>query len=83
MAPEGGVGKTSLARIYAKALCCEQGPTTDPCGHCESCEAINAGSHEDVIEIDGASNNGVDEVRSLKENNILYSAKISVSNLHH
>ena len=41
--------------------------TTDPCGHCESCEAINAGSHEDVIEIDGTSNNGVDEVRSLKE----------------
>ncbi len=62
-----GVGKTSLARIYAKALCCEKGPTIEPCGDCLSCDAVATGSHEDVVEIDGASNNGVDEVRALKE----------------
>ncbi len=62
-----GIGKTSVARIYAKALNCEGKTKPEPCGVCHSCEAITAGNHEDVIEIDGASNNGVDEVRALKE----------------
>lgn len=62
-----GIGKTSVARIYAKALNCEGKTKPEPCGTCYSCEAISVGNHEDVIEIDGASNNGVDEVRALKE----------------
>ncbi len=62
-----GVGKTSLARILAKALNCEQGPTVDPCGICASCRAVTAGTAVDVIEIDGASNNSVDDIRNLRE----------------
>jgi DNA polymerase-3 subunit gamma/tau len=62
-----GVGKTSLARILAKALNCEQGPTVDPCGACASCRAVAAGTAVDVIEIDGASNNSVDDIRDLRE----------------
>ena len=62
-----GIGKTTTARIYAKALNCTQAEDSEPCGRCDSCQAIMAGSHEDVIEIDGASHNGVDEVRALKE----------------
>lgn len=62
-----GIGKTTTARLYAKALNCEQGPTSDPCGTCASCLAITIGSHEDVLEIDGASNTGVDDVRALRE----------------
>jgi DNA polymerase III subunit gamma/tau len=62
-----GVGKTTFARLYAKALNCENGPTPTPCSTCESCRLIARGSHEDVVEIDGASNNGVDEVRRLQE----------------
>ena len=62
-----GIGKTTIARIYARALNCEQGPTADPCGVCPSCEAIAQGVHEDVLEIDGASHNGVDEIRTLQE----------------
>ncbi len=62
-----GVGKTSLARLYAKALNCENGITPSPCGICENCLAIARCHHEDVYEIDGASHNGVDEIRSLKE----------------
>ncbi|HYX32578.1 MAG TPA: DNA polymerase III subunit gamma/tau [Oligoflexus sp.] len=62
-----GVGKTTSARIYAKALNCENGPTADPCDVCASCMAIVAGNHEDVLEIDGASNTGVDDVRALQE----------------
>lgn len=62
-----GVGKTSLARIYARALNCEDKSSSEPCGTCSSCVAIAEGHHEDVVEIDGASNNGVDEVRALRE----------------
>ena len=63
-----GTGKTTLARIYAKALNCEHEDLSHrPCGVCESCNAIALGNHEDVLEIDGASHNGVDEVRQLQE----------------
>lgn len=63
-----GIGKTSLARIFAKALNCEKGPTATPCDVCDSCREIAAGTSMDVMEIDGASNNGVDQVRELREN---------------
>src|SRR3954452_20303011 len=63
-----GVGKTSTARILAKALNCEKGPTATPCNKCENCKAITSGEDIDVLEIDGASNNGVDEVRELRSN---------------
>jgi DNA polymerase-3 subunit gamma/tau len=63
-----GIGKTSLARIFAKALNCKNGPTITPCGKCPSCIDITAARSLDVIEIDGASNNGVDQVRDLRDN---------------
>ena len=63
-----GVGKTSTARILAKALNCEKGPTATPCGECDICKNIAAGEDVDVLEIDGASNNGVDEIRELRSN---------------
>src|SRR5262245_142288 len=63
-----GVGKTTTARILAKALNCKQGPTTTPCDRCDSCESISSGDDVDVIEIDGASNRGIDEVRELRQN---------------
>src|SRR5262245_60151324 len=63
-----GVGKTSTARIFAKALNCVNGPTTTPCGHCDICQGIATGSDVDVIEIDGASNRGIDEIRQLRSN---------------
>ncbi|MBI4523715.1 MAG: DNA polymerase III subunit gamma/tau [Deltaproteobacteria bacterium] len=63
-----GVGKTSAARILAKALNCEQGPTPDPCDRCTHCSEIVKGSSMDVYEIDGASNRGIDEVRQIIEN---------------
>lgn len=64
-----GVGKTSMARIFAKALNCEQGgPTETPCNACDTCQAIASGQDVDVIEIDGASNNGVEAVRELRQN---------------
>ncbi len=62
-----GVGKTSTARILAKALNCENGPTPTPCGTCAACTAIKDGSSVDVLEIDGASNNSVDDIRDLRE----------------
>ncbi len=62
-----GVGKTSTARILAKALNCEKGPTPVPCGVCVSCRGIADGSSMDVMEIDGASNNSVDDIRDLRE----------------
>ncbi|MDH3999477.1 MAG: DNA polymerase III subunit gamma/tau, partial [Desulfuromonadales bacterium] len=63
-----GVGKTSAARILAKALNCEVELSVQPCGECASCKEITAGQGLDVIEIDGASNTGVDDVRELREN---------------
>jgi DNA polymerase-3 subunit gamma/tau len=62
-----GVGKTSAARILAKALNCEKGPTPTPCDKCASCLAVAAGDDVDVLEIDGASNNKVEEVRDLRQ----------------
>ena len=62
-----GCGKTSTARILAKALNCKHGPTATPCGECENCREITRGSSSDVIEIDGASNTSVDDIRQIKE----------------
>jgi DNA polymerase-3 subunit gamma/tau len=63
-----GVGKTSTARILAKALNCEKGPQINPCNQCTNCQEITHGTSIDVIEIDGASNRGIDEIRELREN---------------
>ena len=63
-----GVGKTSTARILSKALNCEKGPTSKPCLKCISCQEITAGNSLDILEIDGASNRGIDEIRNLRAN---------------
>src|SRR5690349_18704628 len=63
-----GVGKTTAARLLAKALNCESGPTAEPCGRCLACGEIAAGTSVDVAEFDGASNNGVENVREIREN---------------
>ena len=62
-----GVGKTTAARLLAKALCCEKGPAAEPCNTCSACVEITGGNSVDVLEIDGASNTGVDDVRELRE----------------
>jgi len=63
-----GVGKTSMARILSKALNCQKGPTGNPCNKCSSCKSITNGNDIDVLEIDGASNRGIDEVRNIRQN---------------
>jgi len=63
-----GVGKTSMARILSKALNCQKGPTDAPCNKCSTCESIRNGNDIDVLEIDGASNRGIDEIRSIRQN---------------
>jgi len=72
-----GVGKTTMARVLAKSLNClaADAPTTEPCCECDSCGAINIGEDIDVVEIDGASNRGIDEVRQLRENAIYRPAR--------
>ena len=62
-----GLGKTTAARILAKCLVCERGPGREPCNECEQCVAVNEGRSVDVVEIDGASNNSVDNIRNLRE----------------
>src|SRR3954462_15670736 len=63
-----GVGKTTIARIFAKSLNCERGTSAEPCGECNSCRDIDAGRFIDLLEIDAASNTGVDDVREVIEN---------------
>ena len=63
-----GVGKTSSARIFAKCLNCQEGPTIKPCGQCDICQSVSTGEDVDVLEIDGASNRGIDEIRQLRAN---------------
>jgi DNA polymerase III subunit gamma/tau len=63
-----GVGKTSAARILAKALNCQKGPSPTPCNECDICQSISSGEDVDVLEIDGASNRGIDEIRQLRQN---------------
>ncbi len=62
-----GVGKTTIARIFAKALNCEQAPTGEPCNRCDACRRITQGNFVDVVEIDGASNRGIDDIRRLRD----------------
>ncbi|MCB9914407.1 MAG: DNA polymerase III subunit gamma/tau [Planctomycetes bacterium] len=62
-----GTGKTTTARIFAKALNCERGPAAEPCGECERCKAADSGAEADLIEIDAASHTGVDDVRELRD----------------
>ncbi len=62
-----GVGKTSMARIFSRSINCESGPTTTPCGKCRNCAEIADGNSMDVVEIDGASNNGVDNIREIRD----------------
>jgi len=70
-----GIGKTSMVRVFAMALNCEKGPAEEPCGECDSCKRIHRGDDIDVIEIDGASHTGVDNVRELRSNAIYSPAR--------
>lgn len=63
-----GTGKTSMAKIFARSINCEHGPTAEPCGQCTACKQILSGQSMDVLEIDAASNRGIDEIRALREN---------------
>ncbi|RKX76838.1 MAG: DNA polymerase III subunit gamma/tau [Spirochaetes bacterium] len=76
-----GTGKTSTARILAKSLNCESGPTSEPCGTCSSCVEIAKGSAPDVIEIDGASNTSVNDVREIKDE-VLYAPQSSPKKIY-
>jgi len=71
-----GVGKTTMARLLAKAFNCAQGPCEEPCNNCDYCHEISAGNSLDVFEIDGASNNSVDDIRTIREN-VQYSSSKS------
>lgn len=62
-----GVGKTTLARLVAQCLCCEKAPTSSPCGECPSCKAFLSSNHPDLLEMDAASNRGVDDARAIRE----------------
>ncbi len=62
-----GTGKTTAAKIFAKAINCENGPALEPCNHCSNCTSITSGQSPDVLEIDAASNNGVDEIREIRD----------------
>ena len=66
-----GVGKTSSARIFAKCLNCQKGPSGEPCNECDVCTSVSVGEDIDVLEIDGASNRGIDEIRQLRSNAIV------------
>ncbi len=78
-----GVGKTSMARIFAKCLNCVKGPTEEPCQTCDICQSIALGQDVDVIEIDGASNNGVEQVRELRQNAALRPSRARLQDLLH
>ena len=76
-----GTGKTSTARILARSLNCKEGPTADPCGKCDSCIEITRGASPDVIEIDGASNTSVNDVRAIKDE-VLYGPQMSPKKIY-
>ena len=78
-----GVGKTTTARILAKGLNCEKGPTITPCNTCPSCQEIASGRSIDVFEIDAASNTGVDNIRELRESAKYAAAREPLQDLHH
>ncbi len=77
-----GTGKTSTARVLAMALNCEEGTSPEPCGVCESCRRTISGAALDVIEIDAASNRGIDEIRDLRDRVGLAPARIALQSLH-